>query len=384
MADDKEGPKTPVKSGETPAPAKQAASKPTPAKKDSAPPPPKKTPAEKRKLAAHYRRAQKVPDNTECQNCGAHLRGDYCHNCGQAAREPRRAVIGLVQDVFVDTLAIDGKLARTIGLLLWRPGRLAKSYLDGKRVTYSPPFRLYLFASVFFFFTSFLLIGAPNKRPESLDPATTEEVRAALQDAQADVAKEFGAPQSNAADAAPGESKANAEDGEETETTRSFKETKWEELDYNGPDWLEPHAKRVFLSGQRAVDDPRLFLSEIRQNTPRFLLLAPLTYGLVLALLYIYRRKFFIFDHFIVSLYMHAALYAYLLLALLISRIPVIGGLWFVPIVWGGFQPLLVFRHAYGSGWVSAVIKWFVSNFIYFVAVALIIILGLSYSLYQS
>jgi len=37
-----------------------------------------------------------------------------------------------------------------------------------------------------------------------------------------------------------------------------------------------------------------------------------------------------------------------------------------------------------GSGWVSAVIKWFVSNFIYFVAVALIILLGLSYSLYQS
>ena len=94
--------------------------------------------------------------NTEdCKNCGAALTGAYCHQCGQRADEPRRVVIGLVQDFLVDTLAIDGKLARSLGLLLWRPGRLARRYLDGRRVYYSPPFRLYLFASVFFFLTAF-------------------------------------------------------------------------------------------------------------------------------------------------------------------------------------------------------------------------------------
>ena len=108
-------------------------------------------------------------------------------------------------------------------------------------------------------------------------------------------------------------------------------------------------------------------------------------YGLTLTLLYIYRRKFFIYDHFIVALYMHAAIYAYLLLALLASRAPGVGsGLWLIPIGWGVLQPILVLRQAYGSNWFSVWIKWFISTSIYLVALALIILLGLSFSLYQS
>ena len=77
---------------------------------------------------AKKKHSAKTPQNTECQNCGATLKGAYCHQCGQAAKEPRRVVIGLVQDVIVETLAIDGKLARTIALLVSRPGKLARRY----------------------------------------------------------------------------------------------------------------------------------------------------------------------------------------------------------------------------------------------------------------
>lgn len=169
------------------------------------------------------------------------------------------------------------------------------------------------------------------------------------------------------------------------DTSRSFKETPWADTNYNGPAWLEPHARRLYEAGQRVSEDPRLFASEARANVPRFLLLAPVVYGLTLTLLYFYRRKFFVYDHFIVSLYMHAALYAYLLLALLINRIPVVGGwLWFFPIGWGMLQPLVVLRQAYSSNWLSVWVKWFISIIIYLVAFALIITLGLSYSLYQS
>lgn len=329
-----------------------------------------------------------VEQQLHCQNDGTKLTGDYCHTCGQSANEPRRAVIGLVQDVFVDTLAIDGKLARTIALLLSRPGVLARRYLDGKRVRYSPPFRLYLFASVFFFLAAFWMSDLDNLKPENIQPAEIKADDAMLEEiAQSDpelaeevrrVRDRVNAEREDRADGAE-ESEAGAED------SVSFNDMKWEDLDYSGPAWLEARLKRMFEAAQRVVEDPRLFIAESRQNLPRTLLLAPILYALILALLYIYRRKFYVYDHFVVSLYMHAALYVYLLLSLLLSRIPGFGVLllW-VPLIWGWWQPAAVLRQAYGSGRLSMVFKWAVSMTIYTVGVVLIVTLGLTYSLYQS
>lgn len=345
----------------------------------------------------------------ECQNCGEKLLDAYCYACGQAAREPRRAVIGLVEDVFVDTLAIDGKLARTIGLLLWRPGVLARRYLDGKRVRYSPPFRLYLFASVFFFFAVFWatdaqvgLFRAELAETEdalaALSPDERAEVEDGLRSAQEkieEVSPEFADFVGGTVDA-PGD---DSQQGEVTATDQSERVNGGEEVDnrrapdsdespfdlsYQGPAWFKPYASRMVEAVQRVQNDPRLFVSEIRQNLPRVLLLAPVVYGLILLLLYFYRRKYYVYDHFVISLYMHAALYSYLLIALIVSLIPGLRFFWFVPIVWGWLQPYFVFRQAYDSGRVSAWLKWAISIIVYFVAFAAIIGLGVSYALYRS
>ncbi len=302
--------------------------------------------------------------NQTCQNCGAGLIGDYCHACGQRGDEPRRVVIGLVQDFLVDTLAIDGKLARTIFLLLTRPGRLARRYLDGQRVRYSPPFRLYLFTSVFFFFALFWSFDV--KPGDNQAPAAVEEQLEVLEGVDPQAAEDT--------------REAIEENGEQT----PFTESNWEDADYNGPAWLEPYVQQLYEAGQQVVDDPRLFLAEVKENLPRVLLLAPIAYALILLLLYFYRRKFFVYDHFVVSLYMHAALYAYLLLGLLISKLPVVGWLAAAPVAWGLLQPLAVFRQAYGSNWISVIGKWLISNTIYWTLLTVIITFGLSYSLYQS
>ena len=322
-----------------------------------------------------------------CKNCGTRLTGAYCHACGQRADEPRRAVIALVQDVFVDTLAIDGKLARTLFLLLSRPGRLARRYLDGKRVRYSPPFRLYLFASVFFFLAAFSFVNIGHIEPAdaTLTDEMISDVEASNPAAAArlrELAEQQSTEQEEAAEA-PGEGAQDAPAGEGV--SLSLTGSSWEDADYAGPDWLEPYLKRMFEAGQRVVQDPRLFASETRQNLPRVLLLAPVIYAVLLMLLYAYRRKFYVYDHFVVSLYMHAALYAYLLLAMMLSLIPVVGGwLWFLPLAWGWVQPFVVFRQVYGSGRVSAFLKWSVSITVYLAALSAVITLGLTYSLYQS
>ena len=43
---------------------------------------------------------------------------------------------------------------RTVGPFLFRPGFLAREYVDGRRARYSSPFRIYLFCSFAFFFLS--------------------------------------------------------------------------------------------------------------------------------------------------------------------------------------------------------------------------------------
>ncbi|MEL6369403.1 MAG: DUF3667 domain-containing protein [Pseudomonadota bacterium] len=363
---------------------------------------------------------------TICQNCGTKLLGDHCHVCGQAATEPRRAVIGLVQDVFVDTLAIDGKLARTLGLLLSRPGRLARRYLEGQRVRYSPPFRLYLFASVFFFFTAFLvfdftprglaeasdenisvevdadLLGVDvivdeerkDDLKEAIDDGDVEEVGDIIEDITDTVVEET----STVADIVQEELDSLAEDAAEIDADedwdedweegdgKSFKDQTWEDdVNYSGPDWFEPHAKKMFEAAQRVAEDPRLFVAQIRENLPRVLLLAPVLYAVILLLLYFYRRKFYVYDHFVVSLYMHAATYTYLLAAILLAKIPLIGG-WLaaVPLIWGFFQPIMVYRQVYRSNWLSTILKWFIAQNIYLSGLAVILSLGAALALYSS
>ncbi|MEM9169395.1 MAG: DUF3667 domain-containing protein [Pseudomonadota bacterium] len=319
---------------------------------------------------------------TVCQNCGTALIGEHCHMCGQSAYEPRRAVIGLVQDFFVDTLAIDGKLFRTIWLLLTRPGRLARRFLDGQRVRYSPPFRLYLFASVFFFLAVFDFNVLGWMRPGAPDDDAPPAVRAQLtvDGEDGDVTLLSNRPEKPAdepEDVSPS-------DDDSAVVAEDIQDTPWEKVDYDGPDWLEPYAKQMYEAGQSAFDDPRLFLAQTKENLPRALLFAPVFYALLLLLLYVYRRRFFVYDHFVVSLYMHAALYAYLIIAILISKIPGVGVLFVVPLVWGWFQPFVVFRQAYGSGWVSAFLKWVLSIGLYYLGLVAIVTLGLSYTLYNS
>jgi hypothetical protein len=207
---------------------------------------------------------------------------------------------------------------------------------------------------------------------EAADPDAAEELRALNDELKAGAQTGV---QANATGA----------EGETEKDDVPYTEREWDHDGYSGPEWLEPHLIRMFEASQRVVEDPRLFFAQSKENLPRVMLLAPVVYALILLLLYFYRRKFYVYDHFVVSLYMHAALYAYLLLAMLLSLIPVVGA-WLaaIPLIWGWLQPFAVFRQAYGSNWVSVTLKWLISVTVYFTLLALIITLGFSVSLYQS
>lgn len=86
-----------------------------------------------------------------CLNCGERLLGEFCWRCGQEAADFHRPLRSLVADFFENVLNLDTKLLRTVRPLLFKPGRLTREYLAGRRAPYVRPLKLYLLAALLSF-----------------------------------------------------------------------------------------------------------------------------------------------------------------------------------------------------------------------------------------
>ena len=107
-----------------------------------------------------------------CPNCGSPAAGAYCGTCGQKNQPLRQPLHRFIEEAFTEYFGLDGRLWRTLGSLLFRPGRLTSEYLEGRRTQFLGPLRIYLSATILFFF----LLSV-------LDPA--ERVRRAIDDEMA-------------------------------------------------------------------------------------------------------------------------------------------------------------------------------------------------------
>lgn len=97
-----------------------------------------------------------------CANCEHPVNGSYCSNCGQSVKDFHRPFFSVLFESLGDALSLDNKFFHTLFPLLIRPGYLTKEFMRGKRVRYTPPFRLYLFLTFFVF-----LLLSYNHMPES-------------------------------------------------------------------------------------------------------------------------------------------------------------------------------------------------------------------------
>src|SRR5438270_7204311 len=136
-------------------------------------------PATKRFLGRRKNRQRVQP--THCENCGAQLSGHYCSQCGQPAIDYRRSFGHVLVDVLNEFLNWDSKFLATIGLLIAKPWRLTNEFLAGHRVRYVHPLRLYLLASILFFFAATYAIKSAHFDPINLSPENRAEVRDELQ-----------------------------------------------------------------------------------------------------------------------------------------------------------------------------------------------------------
>jgi hypothetical protein len=100
--------------------------------------------------------ARRLSGSPACMNCGTELQGPFCHYCGQPDKNLMRFFPVLMREMLEDFVDFDSRFMRSLKPLLFKPGKLTRDYLDGKRFRYVPPLRLYIFSSIAFFFLAAL------------------------------------------------------------------------------------------------------------------------------------------------------------------------------------------------------------------------------------
>lgn len=144
-------------------------------------------------LAAHSLDHGAAGDGTHggaCANCAAPLSGPFCAQCGQHAHLHR--TLGAVFHEFLHGIThFDGKAWHTLPMLLFRPGRLTRSYIEGHRARYIAPVPLFLMV-IFLMFFVLSFVHLPDDAIDVGGNATpaqrTAEVNKALASIDKDIA----------------------------------------------------------------------------------------------------------------------------------------------------------------------------------------------------
>jgi hypothetical protein len=132
-----------------------------------------------------------------CLNCGAALQGRaYCAGCGQSAKV-HRTLGAFAHDALHSVLHLDGKIWRTLPLLVWSPGELTRRYIHGERAKFVSPLALFLFCVVLAFasinwFASDINVQTGSGSPPSIRKAIEADraqFEAELKDLEAERAK---------------------------------------------------------------------------------------------------------------------------------------------------------------------------------------------------
>ncbi|MBC2669084.1 DUF3667 domain-containing protein [Novosphingobium piscinae] len=124
-----------------------------------------------------------------CLNCGTALVGPHCHQCGQHAHV-HRTLGAFFHDLLHGVFHFEGRIWRTLPLLVFRPGQLTRRYIDGQRARFISPLALFLFC-VFVMFTSFHMVaGEMEVDPRQLVQSSSPADRArALREAETKLAQ---------------------------------------------------------------------------------------------------------------------------------------------------------------------------------------------------
>lgn len=296
-----------------------------------------------------------------CLNCGASLHGRHCHACGQVAHV-HRSLSSIGHDILHGVFHFEGKIWRTLPMLLWRPGNLTRRYIHGERAKFVSPLALFLF-SVFLMFAVVDGLAGHAEMPNdivqtNLKSKSLSELDKGLEQLRARKAALDG--QIKSADAADTDSAPLERQRDALDVQIDHVETARDVL--KGKKWTVTDAKTGWKSFDKSLDkaneNPNLFLYKLQSSAYKYSwALIPLSTPFIW-LLYFWRRQYKLYDHAIFVIY---SLSFMLLLVAFLSVLGYLGaGEPVVPLLAIFVPPLHTYRQlrgAYRSGRIGAALR---------------------------
>ncbi len=267
-------------------------------------------------------------DHGVCSDCGAQTSGNFCANCGQPTHV-HRTLLHLGEELLHGVMHFDARIWRTLPLLWLNPGRLTREWVAGRRTRYVSPLAMFLFTLfVMFFALSFM----PQYESRVVVADDIAEDRAALAEAEqalAQVRAELGQQPSSVGLAATveaerlvaqrRESLAKLEQQVSQGRADGLKPGSWQASlkDMAAGDETHDGTGQLKATGQDAkseghgfgatvmkkLQNPDLAVYKLQQTMYKFaFLLVPLSIPFV-ALLFLWKRGFTLYDHGVFVLY---------------------------------------------------------------------------------
>jgi hypothetical protein len=320
---------------------------------------------------------------TLCLNCGALLDGPYCKVCGQRGHV-HRTLGAFFHDLLHGVLHFEGKIWRTLPLLVWQPGKLTREYIDGRRASYVSPIALFLFVV----FLTFAAISATGQGIDFGDEVSLDGKQVSIPEARTELNARLtalAAQRRQALDA--GQSVAGID--EEIAGVRGALRTV-EAIDEGNVGAFttqiapaapgEAEASVLSLSGllSQARANPELLIYKLQSNAYKFSwLLIPISVPF-LWLLFPFNRRFRLYDHTVFVTYS-------LSFMMLIMTIATAGAIYdfaplvMIPVLYAPFHMYRQLRGTYGISRLGAVWRTLLLTVFAFAALALwaIALLGL-------
>ena len=255
-----------------------------------------------------------------CTDCGEPTTGNFCANCGQPTHV-HRTLLHLGEELLHGVMHFDGRIWRTLPLLIANPGRLTREWIQGKRTRYVSPLAMFLFTIFLLFFAlSFGMAGefirtAEGGLDERIVAAETAVAELKTQLAAADASVAAGEPGAEGLrtglqaglDGAEGQLRALQEAKAEGPRADGLTPGSWQagmaDMAHDGNIHIGMGDKKMQEKILHKLGNPDLAVYKFQQTTYKFaFLLVPMSLPFVW-LLFAWKRGFTWYDHGVFVLY---------------------------------------------------------------------------------
>lgn len=266
-----------------------------------------------------------------CPDCGAEAKGKFCTDCGQEIHV-HRTLWHLGHELLHGVMHFDGRFWRTLPLLLVNPGKITREWCEGRRTRYVSPLAMFL-CTLFVMFMALTFAPAPETQVVPIEQQIAQqrtELEAAKQALERAKIKAVAARSaSRPTDGQPPAITSGLDSGEAEAVLASvqarvtFHEDRLKKLEKDATegraDGLAPGSWQAQVADLRMdsggdpdgftgtlakkMKNPELAIYKLQQTTYKFaFLLVPFSIPFM-ALLFLFKRRFTLYDHSVFVLY---------------------------------------------------------------------------------